>query len=120
MDENPSIIGVHEREIWWVSLGLNVGVETDGKHDDFERPVLVIKRFNREMLWILPVTSQIKSSLFHEKFVLQDKEYYAAVTQIRTVSTKRILRKAGMISIIDFKNIKERIISFLQMNEDPR
>jgi hypothetical protein len=32
---------VHEREVWWCALGANVGVEADGKHDNFERPVLV-------------------------------------------------------------------------------
>ena len=40
----------HEREIWWCSLGLNVGFEQDGKNDNFERPVLVLRRFNRDVL----------------------------------------------------------------------
>lgn len=29
----PDNFGMHKREIWWMSLGLNVGVEVDGKHD---------------------------------------------------------------------------------------
>jgi mRNA interferase MazF len=33
---------VHEREVWWCALGVNVGLEADGKHDNFERPVLVL------------------------------------------------------------------------------
>ena len=31
----------YEREVWWCSLGVNVGVEVDGKNHQFERPVLV-------------------------------------------------------------------------------
>src|SRR5579864_8524776 len=31
----------HERELWWCALGANMGVEADGKHDLFERPVLI-------------------------------------------------------------------------------
>ena len=36
------------REVWWLSIGLNVGVEEDGKNNNFKRPVLVIKVFNRQ------------------------------------------------------------------------
>lgn len=25
----------HPREIWWCSLGINVGAEIDGKHENF-------------------------------------------------------------------------------------
>ena len=35
-----------EREIWWCSVGINVGVEVNGKNSKFERPVLVLKKFN--------------------------------------------------------------------------
>ena len=31
-----------EREIWWCSVGLNVGTEIYGKGEDFARPVLII------------------------------------------------------------------------------
>jgi len=33
----------HEREIWWCSLGLNIGYEEDGKNDNYTRPILVLK-----------------------------------------------------------------------------
>ena len=36
----------HEREIWWSSLGFNVGFEQDGKGEKFGRPVLVFKQEN--------------------------------------------------------------------------
>ena len=48
----------HEREIWWCSLGINIGVETDGKNDNFERPILVLKKFNKDMVWVVPITSR--------------------------------------------------------------
>ena len=35
------------REIWWASLGQNIGVEINGKNDNFERPVVIIKVFNK-------------------------------------------------------------------------
>jgi len=54
---------VNEREIWWGSLGLNVGYEQDGKNENYERPLLVIKKFNRNIVWVIPFNdnSQEKS-----------------------------------------------------------
>jgi len=119
-NENFPVVGVHEREIWWVTLGLNVGIETDGKHSEFKRPVLVIKRFNTEMVWILPMTSQIKSSIFFEKFDLQDSSYYVSLSQIKTLSTRRFLRKVGMIQRDDFMRILKKVIAYFPIkNEDP-
>ena len=32
------------REIWWCSFGVNIGSEQDGSGDNFERPVIIIKK----------------------------------------------------------------------------
>ena len=34
---------IRQREIWWCSIGVNVGVEQDGKNSLYERPVLVVR-----------------------------------------------------------------------------
>ena len=44
-EEKPDNFGVNQREIWWTSLGLNVGVETDGKNADFEIVIKKIQEF---------------------------------------------------------------------------
>lgn len=111
--------GVHEREIWWVAFGINIGVEIDGKHTTFERPALVLRRFNREMAWVLPITSNIKNTKFYEKITLDGKEYFIALTQLRTVSTKRFLRKAEMILKVDFERIQDRLIDFMKNERNP-
>jgi len=115
----PDNFGTHEREIWWVSFGVNVGVEIDGKHKDFERPALVLRKFNRQMVWALPITSRGKDSRFYEKFLFENREYFIVLTQLRVISTKRFLRKVGMISKNDFESIKQRVIGFLQTNGNP-
>ena len=118
-ESKPETFGIHEREIWWASFGLNIGVETDGKNNDFERPALIIRKFNRQMVWVIPTTLQAKNEKFHEKFTLEDKEYFVAITQLRTISTKRFLRKIGMMPREDFEKVKQRIVEFLQKNENP-
>ena len=36
-----------ERDVWWVSLGHNIGDEEDGKGNSFSRPVLIVKGFSK-------------------------------------------------------------------------
>jgi mRNA interferase MazF len=48
----------HEREVWWCSLGANVGFEQDGKGIKFARPVIVFKKFNKEVFWALPLSTK--------------------------------------------------------------
>ncbi len=43
------------RDIWWVNLGQNIGVEINGKNHRFERPVVVIKVFNNLGLLVAPL-----------------------------------------------------------------
>ena len=117
---NPDTFGVHGREIWWLSLGVNVGVEIDGKSKDFERPVLILRKFNREMVWVLPMTSKGGDPKFYEKYLFGDREYFVVITQIRTISTKRFLRKIGMMKKADFDRIKERLVKFVQIDENPQ
>ncbi len=35
-----------EKEIWWAALGQNIGYEVNGKNESYERPVLILKRYN--------------------------------------------------------------------------
>jgi mRNA interferase MazF len=47
--------GIKEREIWICNLGDNVGFEEDGKGNDFTRPVLILKVFNRRFCYVVPL-----------------------------------------------------------------
>ena len=55
----------HQREIWWCVMGTNVGVEADGKGNDYGRPVLVLKGFNKEsFLFLRTLLANIGKVLF--------------------------------------------------------
>jgi mRNA interferase MazF len=103
----------HEREIWWASLGANIGYEQDGKNEKFERPVLVLKKFNSHLLWILPLTSTIKEHKYYFKTMHENREYCIILSQIRTISSKRLLRKIRTLPIDEFKSVKEHIKQIL-------
>ena len=99
----------HQREVWWCSLGINVGVETDGKHENFERPMLIIKKFNADMFWALPLTSRDHHGPYYFAVRYEGGESTVMLSQIRTVSTKRLIRKIGMISEVDFDAIRKKL-----------
>ncbi len=113
-------VDVHERETWWVSIGVNVGVEIDGKNNYFERPVLILKKFNRQMAWVIPITKQAKDERFYQKFSFNGETNFMALTQLRTMSTKRLLRKIGMLAKQDFVHVQARIVEFVGANENPQ
>jgi mRNA interferase MazF len=75
--------------VWWCALGINVGVEADGKHDNFERPVMVLRKFNRDAILVVPLTSRTKDNPYHAPFQHQGETFSAVVSQIRLISTKR-------------------------------
>ena len=58
--KNANKIFFHEREIWWCSLGKNIGFEQNGKGEKFTRPVIVIKRLSLDTCLVLPLTTSKK------------------------------------------------------------
>jgi mRNA interferase MazF len=108
---------VHPREVWWCSVGINLGAEIDGKNDSFERPVLVINVYNKETMLVLPITSKKRNDKFHYKIFVkikdiktgeyQQRPVWVKLTQARVVSSKRLLRKVDQISIDNFQEVVE-------------
>ncbi|MCX6715860.1 MAG: type II toxin-antitoxin system PemK/MazF family toxin [Candidatus Taylorbacteria bacterium] len=99
--------GFNEGEIWWASIGLNVGDEEDGKNIDFERPVLIIRRFNNRVAIIVPITSSNKGSEYHSRI----GKVFAIVSQIRLISTKRLNRYFRQITKEEFETVRRDLIS---------
>ncbi len=100
-----------EREVWWCHLGLNIGFEQDGKNDDFRRPVLIFKKFNKETFWAIPLTTKNKKGgyYFNFKIVNSEIENTASLSQIKLIDSKRLIDKLGYISESDYLGIKCKI-----------
>jgi len=94
----------YEREVWWCIVGTNVGVEIDGKHELFLRPVVIARKFNKFMALVVPTTTQDKDNKYYLKVSGEDgKTYNACLSQIKTISSKRLYRKIGTIKELDYK-----------------
>lgn len=107
--QNIQIDYFRDGQIWWVSLGQNIGSEENGKNIKFERPVLILKRINKQTFWALPTSTQIQKGKYRYIFEKKGKQYSIKLSQIRLISSKRLIRLIGEIDKGDFKNIKNKL-----------
>jgi mRNA-degrading endonuclease toxin of MazEF toxin-antitoxin module len=111
-----------QREIWWASIGLNIGSEQNGKNDAFERPVLVVRKFGQRTFLSAPLTTKKKLDQYrHEiKYYEYRRDIHGEVTgeersgiiilnQLKTISSKRLIRKIGVMSELEFNQAREMI-----------
>ncbi len=99
-----------EREIWWVSLGKNLGFEQDGKGEHFRRPVLIIKKFNQYVFLGIPLTSKNKENKYYIPIDIGDTEKRSVIiSQIRLIDSCRLTSKMGVLSKEEFQKIKNTI-----------
>lgn len=97
---------IKEREVWWVAVGENVGVEINGKSGRFSRPVLIYKKLSRFGFLGIPLTTQPHDGSWYVPFRFQNKISYATLAQIRVMSVSRLYGNViGRVSKADFKAI---------------
>lgn len=112
---NSDISFYHEREVWWCSLGINIGFEQDGKGKDFSRPVLVIKGFSKNVLLCIPLTTKLKEGKYYHNISLGDGiERKVILSQIRLIDSKRFEEKICTIDETQFSAIKQKIIRLIE------
>jgi mRNA interferase MazF len=89
-----------EGEIWWCSIGMNVGVEIYGKGQRFTRPVIIFKKFNKNAFLGIPLTSQLKTGKWYVLVTHGDKTDTALLAQIRVMDSKRLIERMETIGTI--------------------
>ncbi len=102
-----------EREVWWCSIGANIGDEEDGKNEFFSRPVLVVRKFNKKIFWGVPLSTQIKDNPNYCKIFFKDKIQCAMLTQLRLFDRKRLTKKMGQLSSDDGGKIRKALREFI-------
>ena len=62
IDEKEKRINFQIRDVFFCSIGENVGFEQDGRGEEFLRPVVVVKKFNNEVFLGVPLTHTNKKN----------------------------------------------------------
>jgi mRNA interferase MazF len=121
LDEKSRKPLFQEREIWWCALGANLGFEQDGKHDNFERPILILRKYNANLFFGVPLTSAEHKGKFYFEIKYGDKRKngYAILSQGRTLSPNRLIRKIHRIGNETFQNILKKHNGLLAEKRTP-
>jgi mRNA interferase MazF len=106
-----------EGEIWWVTLGLNVGEETYGKGDNFRRPVLIFRKLTGSSCVVLPLTSKEKNGSWYHQVSIEDTKRYTMMHQIRMISTRRFESRIGTLPESDFAEMKKAVAELYGLSQ---
>ncbi len=109
LDNKKNSWHFHEREIFWCGLGENIGDEENGKSEVFSRPVLIIRKFNKNLFWGIPLTTKIKENQYYTKITFKRVEQCAMITHLRLMDAKRLYDKMGQLNKKDFQKIKDAV-----------
>ncbi|MCR4311174.1 MAG: type II toxin-antitoxin system PemK/MazF family toxin, partial [Candidatus Taylorbacteria bacterium] len=104
------------REVWWASVGLNVGFEVKGKGDNFARPVVILKALSPHTCLIIPLTKSVKrKNLFPMGKITEDQDYesFALLEQVRLIDKKRLEEKIGTVGEEVFTNLRKSFSGFI-------
>lgn len=97
---------IKEGDVWWCSMGENVGVEINGKQEFFLRPVLVLKKLSRYGFMGIPLTSQPHKGSWYVSFEFKNKIQNAVLAQARVLSVYRLRRKMGVVPNSDLELVR--------------
>jgi mRNA-degrading endonuclease toxin of MazEF toxin-antitoxin module len=100
---------IHEREVWWAAIGVNIGTEMDGKNEQHERPVLIVRKLGKEQFLGIPLTSRAKEGVFYIPISYNDRMGTACISQVRVMSVHRLLRKIGRTKTEDFNIVVQQL-----------
>ncbi len=87
----------NEGEIWWCSVGVNVGFEIFGKDRLFTRPVLIIKKFSPYTYFGVPLTSKRKDKPSHFAIDFKGRSGSVILDQGKTLDARRLSERMGRI-----------------------
>ena len=108
-----------EKDIWFANIGHNIGFEQNGKGDNFRRPIIIIKKFNQEIFWAIPLTSTKKQGQYYIPIESSGKSCTAIISQIRLLDARRLQNKIGFLSRAEYESITNALSILLHENLAP-
>lgn len=117
-NNQPRVIP-REGEVWFCSVGVNIGFEIDGKHKFYERPVLILKCCGEDSFLGVPMTSKLRESDYCMIVLVRDVPRGIVVTQLRLLDRRRLLRRIGEITTEDLNAVRWRLCVLLFKKTEP-
>lgn len=99
-------------DIWWCSLGMNLGEEMFGKGEKFTRPVFVFRKFTSNSFLGLSLTRQEKQGSWYVEITIHGEKNWVMLNQARILDKKRLINRVVALDTNDFQKVKERFLEF--------
>lgn len=100
-----------EGEIWWCYIGENIGAEVNGKGEQFTRPVLILRKYDRFSFFAIPLTTKNKIGTWYCSFTHNGKFQNAQLAQGRVISYKRLKEQVGKVDSLDYGRVCQAFIN---------
>jgi len=101
--------GYKEREVWWAKLGANIGDEEDGKGAHFSRPVLIVKGFSRNLVWVVALTSVNKRGRYYYPIILNNQTNVVILSQLKSLDARRFTNRIGVLDDQSFEVVRRKL-----------
>jgi mRNA-degrading endonuclease toxin of MazEF toxin-antitoxin module len=114
--QNTSVPTIKEREIWWCSIGVNIGDEEDGYNELYNRPVLIVRKFNDRIFWGVAITTKTKADPHYFPIDLKGSKRCVMLSHLRLYDSKRLIShrsKMGKLSPKQFEAVKRALKELL-------
>lgn len=108
--DNPTVF--KQGEIWWCSLGMNLGEEIFGKGVKFTRPILVFRKFTSNSFLGLPLTKQEKQGTWYVEITIHGAKNWVMLNQARVLDKKRLVDRIGTLDGANLKKVREDFLKF--------
>jgi mRNA-degrading endonuclease toxin of MazEF toxin-antitoxin module len=82
-------------DIWWASVGQDVGSEINGKSRLFSRPVIIFKELAHGFYFVIPTSP--RSGRWYVPFRQPDRKMIASLHQARAIDHRRLSTKLGQL-----------------------
>jgi mRNA interferase MazF len=102
-------------QIWWCSLGVNVGEEVLGKGSMYLRPAIVLRKISHNSCVVIPTTTQAKQGSWYFPFEVNNLKRWAMMHQIRFISSRRLYNRESIMPRVDFDAFKKAIVDFYDL-----
>jgi mRNA interferase MazF len=98
---------VNEGEIWWASIGENVGFEINGKSKFFTRPVVIFRKLTHSYYLVIPLTTKDRSGSWYVPIQQGGKKMAVCLQHVRSIDYRRLFSKLGELDDLDHDKVKE-------------
>ncbi len=103
--QSPPLVSAGD--IWWASIGENVGSEINGKSRLFSRPVIIFKKLAHGFFFVIPTTTKSKVGSWFVAFRQADRQMTASLHQARAIDHRRLSTKLGQLDDSDFQKVRD-------------